>query len=187
MSNSKDPNHKNVCVNIVKKRNAGRDGQVIRHAKNVKEKYNNTCALSGSTFLLQHHHLEGQDFYEEIALNWDANGICLCAPVHRDYHNNFLKNYSTIKIEYINYSFENNSDVNEDNESNTKKELKAETNPDYFKEGPEVSRYTFLEYLRFLIFDIKYDNSVYVNCLNDKIKSLHTSAAKQQKIHRVEI
>nr|BCA78161.1 putative site-specific DNA endonuclease [Astrephomene gubernaculifera]BCA78194.1 putative site-specific DNA endonuclease [Astrephomene gubernaculifera] len=86
-----DPKHKNVCVDIVKKRNAGRPAQVTRHAMRVKEKYNNACALSSSTFNLQHHHLDGRDFYEDTADSWDVNGICLCGTIHRDYHNNFLK------------------------------------------------------------------------------------------------
>jgi len=89
-----DPNHKNVAVDIVKKRNAGRPGQVIRHAKRVKDKYNNTCALSNTKVDLHHHHLDGQDFYDVTANNWDVNGICLCGVVHRDYHNNFLIKYS---------------------------------------------------------------------------------------------
>jgi hypothetical protein len=171
----KDPNHKNVCVDIVKKRNAGRAGQVIRHATKVKQKYNNTCALSGSTFSLQHHHLDGQDFYEETALNWDANGICLCAAVHRDYHYNFLKTYSIIKNEYKSYFYQEESDVSEYNEPDESKELNVETNPDFYKDGVEVSRYTFLEYLKFLISDIKHNNSTYVNRLNEQIKSLHAS------------
>ena len=36
-----------------------------------------------------------------------------------------------------------------------------------------MSRYTFLEYLRFLIFDIKSNNSQYVNTLNQKMASEH--------------
>ena len=89
-----DPNHKNVMVDIIKKRNGGRAGQVIRHAQKVKTKYNNQCALSKSTFELHHHHLDGSDFYEATAFDWNNNGICLCGPIHRDYHNNFLKNKS---------------------------------------------------------------------------------------------
>ena len=58
-----DPAHKNTCVPIIKLRNGGRPGQVIRHASRVKQKYKNMCALSNSTLNLQHHHLDGQDFY----------------------------------------------------------------------------------------------------------------------------
>jgi hypothetical protein len=168
-----DKNHKNACVEIVKKRNAGRSGQVIRHATKVKEKYNYICALSNSTFELQHHHLDGQDFYEETALNWNNNGICLCGTIHRDYHNNFLKLHSRIAKEYAKYSFDvNNSEWIEFNSSEVQN---CAENPDYSPNGAEVSRYTFLEYLKFLIFDIKSNNSRYVNNLNQKIKSVHSS------------
>ena len=78
---------------------------MIRHANRVKQKYNNQCALSNSTFELQHHHLDGADFYEEVALDWKNNGICLCGPIHRDFHNNFLRNNSILAKEYSNYSF----------------------------------------------------------------------------------
>jgi hypothetical protein len=169
----KDPKHQNVCVDIVKKRNSGRPGQVIRHAMKVKEKYNYTCALSNSTFELQHHHLDGQDFYEETALNWNANGICLCGPIHRDYHNDFLKEHSIIVKEYLKYRF--NVDNDECSEYDSTKGLDYSANPDLYPNGAEVSRYTFLEYLKFLIFDIKYNNSLYVNNLNQKIKSVHSS------------
>jgi hypothetical protein len=179
----KDPKHQNVCVDIVKKHNSGRPGQVIRHATKVKEKYNYTCALSNSTFQLHHHHVDGQDFYQETALNWDVNGICLCGPIHRDYHNNFLKKHSLITKEYLNYSFNIDNDewVEISSPSSSlhagqKPEmLDFESNPDYLPNGAEVSRYTFLEYLKFLIFDIKYKNSFYVNNLNKKIKSVHSS------------
>ena len=120
-----------------------------------------------------HHHLDGRDFYGTIALNWNVNGICLCGPIHRDYHNTFLKQYSIIAKEYSDYTYsvdkdewiEANSSVGESDYSN---------NPDYYPEGAEVSRYTFLEYLKFLIKDIKDNNSVYVNALNQKIKDVHS-------------
>ena len=169
----KDPKHKNVCVEIVKRRNGGREGQVIRHAKRVKAKYKNTCALSNSTFQLQHHHLDGQDFYYTIALNWNANGICLCGPIHRDYHNTFLKEHSIIAKEYSNYTY--SVDKDEWIEANSSvKESEYLNNPDYYPGGAEISRYTFLEYLKFLIKDIKDNNSVYVNALNQKIKNVHS-------------
>lgn len=141
--------------------------------KSFLEKYNYTCALSNATFELQHHHLDGQDFYEELALNWNVNGICLCGPIHRDYHNNFLKQHSIIAKEYLEYSF--NADNDEWVEFNSLDGLDYLVNPDYYPNGAEVSRYTFLEYLRFLIFDIKHNNSLYVNNLNQKIKSVHAS------------
>lgn len=168
----KDPKHKNACVEIVKKRNSGRAGQVIRHAKRVKMKYNNTCALSNSTFELQHHHLDGQDFYETIALNWNANGICLCGPIHRDYHKTFLKKHSIIAKEYSNYTFIIDND--EWIEVSSLKGLDYLNNPDYYPSGADISRYTFLEYLRFLIKDIKSNNSAYVDALNQKIKDVHS-------------
>nr|YP_007890151.1 putative site-specific DNA endonuclease [Pleodorina starrii]YP_007890195.1 putative site-specific DNA endonuclease [Pleodorina starrii]AFY64422.1 putative site-specific DNA endonuclease [Pleodorina starrii]AFY64463.1 putative site-specific DNA endonuclease [Pleodorina starrii] len=166
----KDPNHKNVAVDIVKRRNAGRLGQVIRHAQRVKEKYKHTCALSNSKYNLQHHHLDGQDFYPETRLVWEHNGICLCSTVHLDYHNNFLKIHSLIATKYSNVTFSLNKDelINvEDNQ-----EIDS-SNPDFSLGGAEVSRYTFLEYLRFLIFDIKSNNSQYVNTLNQKMASEH--------------
>ena len=171
----KDPRHKNVCVEIVKKRNGGRAGQVIRHAKLVKTKYNNTCALSNSTFELQHHHLDGQDFYETISLNWNANGICLCGPIHRNYHNIFLKEHSIIAKDYSNSMFIINTDEwNEVSSLDCLEGLDYLNNPDYYPSGVEISRYTFLEYLRFLIKDIKSNNSAYVDALNQKIKDIHS-------------
>lgn len=41
-------------------------------------------------------------------------------------------------------------------------------NPDFVITGAEVSRYTFLEYLKFLKFDIKMKNSSYISYLNKK-------------------
>jgi hypothetical protein len=62
-----DPLNKNVAVEIIKRRNAGRRGQVHRHANRVKDKYNNTCFLSTFKMDLHHHHLDGQDYYVETA------------------------------------------------------------------------------------------------------------------------
>ncbi len=156
-----DPNHSNVCVEIIKKRNAGRPGQVIRHASKVKEKYNNRCALSNATFDLQHHHVDGQDFYTSTQLLWEQNGICLCGTIHRDYHFNFLLTYSIIAKEYDQNTLGYTDGLFLDDNNHN--------NPDFSLAGAEVSRYTFLEYLLFLISDIKNNNSVYVNALNNKI------------------
>lgn len=161
----RDPKHKNTSVEIVKRRNEGRFGRVVRHAQRVKDKYNNACALSGSTFDLQHHHLDGQDFYQVTALEWNSNGICLCGTIHRDFHYNFLKNYSIIALTYTDYSFNEMGDLIENVSSE-----KYKNNPDYILTGAEVSRYTFLEYLKFLIFDINSNDSRYVNVLNQKIE-----------------
>lgn len=157
----KDPKHKNVSVDIVKRRNNGRLGQVLRHSNKIKEKYKNTCALSNSTFELHAHHLDGQDFYTETQNSWEHNGICLCGPIHRDYHNNFLINFSIIKKEYQAY-------ILDPAEQSFKVPLENQ-NPDFSLEGAEVSRYTFLEYLRFLKFDLKKNQSKYVNALNERM------------------
>jgi hypothetical protein len=161
-----DPNHKNGSVDIIKRRNAGRPGQVIRHASRVKAKYHSKFALSDSTFDLQHHHLDGQEFYTETQLLWEYNGICLCGTIHRDYHYNFLLNHSIIAKEYS---------LHKDNtythtihtphiplkehvllKKNSVHTFKEEfCNPDLSLAGAEISRYTFLEYLRFLKYDIK--------------------------------
>lgn len=170
-----DPNHKAPCVDVVKSRNAGRPGQVVRHAENVKKKYNFACALSGSTFDLQHHHLDGRDFYEETALKWENNGICLCGTIHRDYHNNFLKKDSIIANEYKAYFFEPDNDWEES--IPTKNEAGSD-NPDLTPNGAEVSRYTFLEYLKFLIYDVKKNNSNYVNLLNKKLEADYNKLKK---------
>lgn len=170
----KDPKHKNVAVDIIKRHNAGRPGQVIRHANRVKEKYNFTCALSNSKFNLQHHHLDGQSFYTQTQLLWEHNGICLCRTIHFDYHNIFLKHNSIIVNEYSKYTF-NESDSKPDNfidETNANQTIYFD-NPDLYSTGAEVSRYTFLEYLRFLKYDIKVNNSKYINCLNQKMASEH--------------
>jgi hypothetical protein len=159
-----DPNHKNSAVEIIKKRNAGRSGQVIHHAQRVKEKYLKKCVLSNSTFELHHHHLDSQEFYLETQLLWNMNGICLCGLVHRDYHFNFLTSHSLIAKEYSIYSF----DLTEINLAEDKKD---DSNPDLSIEGAEVSRYTLLEYLKFLRFDIKYRDSAYVNELNKKMQN----------------
>lgn len=163
-----DPNHKNTCVEIVKRRNAGRPGQITRHAQKVKAKYGNSCALSGLTFDLQHHHLDGQDFYQATALEWNDNGICLCGTIHRDFHFNFLKKYSLIAKTYADYSF---NEVVDWLETVPTIQEEYKNNPDYILTGAEVSRYTFLEYLRFLIFDINSNDSQYVNELNKKIET----------------
>ena len=168
-----DPDHKNVAVEIVKRRNAGRPGQIIRHAQKVKEKYNNQCALSNSTTELQHHHVDGQDFYTETKLLWELNGICLCGIIHRNYHNNFLKNYSVIAKEFGAYTL----DVSEISTNVGNEET---TNPDFPIQGAEVSRYTFVEYLKFLIYDMKFNNSEYVNALNQALMTQYSSAEGTQ-------
>jgi len=165
-----DPQHKNVCVPIVKKRNGGRPGQITRHAFDVKAKYNFTCALSNSTFDLQHHHLDGSDFYPELRLDWEHNGICLCGTIHRDYHSNFLVNHSRIRKEYSMYPL-SPQDYSEDSTDL----VDDASNPDFLFQGAEVSRYTFLEYLRFLSFDIRSNQSRYVTELMNKMT--HDSAS----------
>lgn len=165
-----DPNHKNRSVDIIKRRNTGRPGQVSRHASRVKAKYNYTCALSHSTFDLQSHHLDGQDFYTETQLLWESNGICLCGTIHRDYHFNFLLNHSIIAKEYSKNTF--HLDLSPPCSESQKTNL---NNPDLFLAGAEVSRYTFLEYLKFLKYDIKVKNSSYINVLNKKITLEHGS------------
>ncbi len=161
-----DPNHKNECVDLIKRRNAGRPGQVIRHASKVKEKYNSKCALSNSTFDLQHHHLDGQDFYTQTQLLWQHNGICLNGTIHRDFHYNFLLNHSVIAKEYTQDTFDS---TNENFDVSSTPNPSGGSNPDFNLAGAEVSRYTFLEYLRFLIYDIKKNNSLYVNALNQQM------------------
>lgn len=174
-----DPKHKNICVDIVKKRNAGREGLVIRHASRVKAKYNNTCALSGQNFDLQHHHVDGQDFYENLKLFWDCNGICLCAIIHRNYHNEFLRKHSCIAKQYEAYE-----DSNTLNQEYPLEEEKGKNNPDFSFEGPEVSRYTFLEFLKFLEYDLK-TNGGYVQALNTRLieeqKELSKLSSGQKK------
>lgn len=145
------PYHRNIAVPIVKKRNAGREGQVLRHGKAVKNKFNSECFLSGALFNLHYHHLDSQQYYKETSKNWDAVGICLNATIHRDYHNNFLPNVSTIKKEY-----------------QSGQEKFSMTHP---LEGAKVSRYTFLEYLKFLLFDIQYENSTYMAALAKKMQT----------------
>lgn len=162
----RDPNHTNTAVEIVKRRNSGRLGQILRHARRVKAKYNKKCAVTNSTFELQHHHLNGQDFYSTIQLEWEHNGICLCGVIHRDYHYNFLPNYSIIAEEFSKYMF----DFSENSLTNTNQNI-LDSEPDFDINGAEVSRYTFLEYLRFLLFDIKSNNSTYVNVLNQTLKT----------------
>lgn len=139
-----DINHKNKSVEIVQKRNNGRPGLIRRHALNVKKKYGFKCALSHSTFDLHYHHLDGQDFYTQLQNSWQHNGICLCSPIHRDYHFNFLLNISLIAKHYDSQSL------------------------NLSQWGDEVSRYTFLEYLKFLKFDLKMNNASYVTLLNEK-------------------
>jgi hypothetical protein len=169
-----DPNHRNVAVEIVKRRNAGRKGQITRHATEVKTKYGNRCALSHSTFELHHHHLDGVSFYESIALDWQHNGICLCGTVHRDYHHNFLPNFSLLKAEYTRY-LTTNSDSIGDSELN-------DSNPDFGLDGAEVSRYTFLEYVKFLIHSIKNKTS-YVRELNNLlIKNFQEKGNKETEV-----
>lgn len=162
----RDPNHKNTAVEIVKRRNSGRLGQILRHAQRVKAKYNEKCAVTNSTVELQYHHLNGQDFYSTIQLEWEHNGICLCGVIHRDYHYNFLPNHSVIAQEFSKYAF----DLSEESSTNTDPTI-LDTEPDFDINGAEVSRYTFLEYLRFLVFDMKSKNSKYVNVLNETLKS----------------
>lgn len=169
-----DPKHKNVCVDIVKKRNAGRPGQVIRHASRVKPKYNNICALTNSNVLLQHHHVDGQDFYFETQLDWQNNGISLNATVHRDYHWNFLPNVSVISKEYSKEALDPTDLANEGLLED------GSINPDLSLNGAEVSRYTFLEYLRFLIFDIQKKKSSYVNALNKRIEADYFSSNEEK-------
>lgn len=166
-----DPNHKNVAVPIIQRRNGGRDGQIIRHAKRVKAKYGSVCFVSGSTFELQHHHLDGQDFYSMTQLEWNHNGLCLCGIVHRDYHNVFLKTVSVIAKEYANYTSDE-PDVPMVADSNHLND------PDFSNEGAEVSRYTFLEYLRFLIFNAQVARNGYVDRLNAKLEKEYGSLNK---------
>lgn len=168
-----DPNHKNVAVEIVQRRNAGRPGQVIRHAQRVKEKYNYQCAVSNSTIEPHHHHVDGQDFYTETKLLWEHNGICLCGVIHRDYHHNFLTNYSMIAKEFSNYAMDLS-------EIPTNVRHEETTNPDFSIEGAEVSRYTFVEYLKFLIYDMKFNNSIYVNALNQALITQYGSMVASQ-------
>lgn len=168
-----DPHHKNVAVEIVKRRNAGRPGQIIRHAQKVKEKYNYQCAVSNSTIELQHHHVDGQDFYTETKLLWQHNGICLCGVIHRDYHNNFLSKYSVIAKEFEDYTLDSS-------EIQTNSSSEETTNPDLSIDGAEVSRYTFVEYLKFLIYDIQFNNSAYVNALNQALVTQNGSREASQ-------
>lgn len=160
-----DPDHKNKSVEIVKKRNGKQKGLIRRHSWYVKQKYGFKCALSDSTYELHHHHLDSQDFYVKVKSNWQFNGICLCGTIHRDYHYNFLLNHSVIAKLYFNID-------------STQAKIKTEE----LKTGAEVSRYTFLEYLKFLQFDILMNNSSYVNDLNHRclIEQLSISLSDPQ-------
>lgn len=157
--------NKNISVLIVKRRNGGREGQFIRHAKAVKKKFMNQCFLSNSTFDLHYHHLDGQDYYVETAKNWDAVSICLNATIHRDYHNNFLPNVSKIKKEYEKTTLPFSPQT-----PNFVLALKGEEARQDF-EGAEVSRYTFLEYLRFLLYEKKSKKSDYIAALEKKMQN----------------
>ncbi len=168
-----DPNHKNRSVERVKQVN-GRPGQKNRHRKRVVEKYDNKFFLTGSNYELHHHHLDGQDFYAETSLCWEQNGLSFCATVHRDYHNNFLKNYSLIAKEYEKESF--SPGLSYDG---------VQTDPDSFLEGVEVSRYTFCEYLRFLMFDFQKNNVMYVQTLNAKIEKEYGIFVTREKKRKV--
>jgi hypothetical protein len=160
-----DPAHKNVSVDIVKNRPANLAGRVRRHSGKVKAKYNNTCALSNSTIDLHYHHLDGRNFYTELQDFWQHNGICLAGTIHRDYHNVFLLQYSLIAKEYSEVRLDpRDCDTNLSNITTVKAE-----DPDFEDNNAEVSRYTFLEYLKFLIFDIKRRQSTYVNALNQRM------------------
>lgn len=178
-----DPSHKNKAVEIIQKRNAGRPGQILRHAIRVKEKYSNTCLISHSKFECQHHHVDGQDFYMQTSLSWEHNGVCLCGPVHRDFHWNFLKKHSKIASKF----FKKFSKISQEYEETqtplgpsplpqAEREepfVVSTNNPDIDVAGAEVSRYTFLEYIRFLMYDIRKNNSRYVQLLNTKISKRH--------------
>ena len=153
---------------------------MIRHASRVKEKYNYACALSNSTFDLQHHHLDGLlfDFYTETQLLWEFNGICLCSTIHRDYHFNFLLNHSIIAKEYSKDIFDPSVSMETTNLNN----------PDLSFAGAEVSRETFLEYLRFLKYDIKVRNSFYLNVLNEKMaRALSSIVPSTHQIHVISL
>lgn len=160
-----DPKHKNKSVELVKKRNAGRPGQIIRHAFRVKKKYNFTCALSNSKFDLQHHHLDGQNFYANIKLFWQYNGICLCSIIHFDYHFNFLLNHSKITKAY-------------DHSILLLKNKKIRNN---LSGGAQVSRYTFLEYLYFLKWDLTKNQGTYTKKLNKKVQKHYSSLGFKQQ------
>nr|YP_009629537.1 hypothetical protein [Chlorococcum tatrense]AYQ94321.1 hypothetical protein [Chlorococcum tatrense] len=160
-----DPAHKNVSVDIVKNRPANLAGRVRRDSGKVKAKYNNTCALSNSTIDLHYHHLDGRDFYTELQDVWQHNGICVAGTIHRDYHNVFLLQYSLVAKEYSEVRLDpSDCDANLSNITTVKAE-----DPDFEANNAEVSRYTFLEYLKFLIFDIKRRQSTYVNTLNQRM------------------
>ncbi len=118
---------------------------------------------------LQHHHVDGQDFYTETKLDWEHNGVCLCGIIHRDYHYNFLPKHSKIAECFSDYAFDLSS---------TDLPTTDDNDPDLAIGGPEVSRYTFLEYLKFLICDIKKNNSQYVDSLNKKMVESYGSSAK---------
>lgn len=164
-----DPKHQNRAVDNVRRIN-GRPGQKI---DTVYVYFKNTttsvlCQLQLLNFITIT--LDGQDFYAETALSWNENGICLCGTVHRDYHNNFLKNHSLIAKEYSSFSF---FEIQHSTEN-----VFSMFDPDENLDGIEVSRYTFCEYLRFLCFDIQKNNSVYVKSLNEKIEKQHFSFVK---------
>lgn len=161
----KDPNHKNRAVESVKKIN-GRSGRGTRHRSRVLQKYGNVCFLSESSFQLHFHHLDSQDYYTSLSNLWEVNGIPLCGVVHRNYHYVFLKKYSLVKNEYSCSIFSHQT-------SEEKKQ-----NPDCSLEGIEVSRYTFCEFLRFLIYDIQ-TNGTYVSDLNKQIEKEHEIFVKK--------
>lgn len=104
----------------------------------------------------------------ETQLLWESNGICLCGTIHRDYHCNFLLNHSIIAKEYSKDTFDAPC-------AEYTIEITNLNNPDISLAGAEVSRYTFLEYLRFLKYDIIVKNSSYTNFLNEKMAFEHGS------------
>lgn len=172
----KDSANKNMAVPIIQKRNILNKRKTM-NAQQVKQKYGNACALSKSSTHLHYHHLDVQDFYVKTQNSWQHVGICLLSTIHRDYHYNFLKNHSQIARKYSNII---------KNLTLTELPWTTQEDPDDSWEGAEVSRYTFLEYLRFLLFDIRSNNSIYVNSLNNKIQEdfLHS---KQRKTGQIEL
>lgn len=63
-------------------------------AKSVKEKYNYTCMVCGSTEKIIAHHLESYAYNEESRYDIE-NGVALCRDCHVDFHINFMGNYKT--------------------------------------------------------------------------------------------
>ena len=57
-----------------------------------------------------------------------------------------------------------------------------DSNPDCSPNGAEVSRYTFLEYLKFLIKDLK-TNGSYVKALNKELEKRHSSLNPASSSH----